>query len=61
MAMPFRLAGRAAGKLRTGRFLKFTGSVPHNNLLVSILNLMDVPATTSGNPQNCTGSLAGLV
>ncbi|MEO8213712.1 MAG: DUF1552 domain-containing protein [Myxococcales bacterium] len=61
VAMPFVMAGRAGGKLRTGRFLKFTGSVPHNNLLVSILNLMDVPATTFGNPKNCTGPLAGLV
>jgi hypothetical protein len=60
-AMPFILAGRAGGGLRTGRFLKYTGKVPHNNLLVSILNLMDVPATTFGNPMNCTGPLGGLV
>jgi hypothetical protein len=60
-AMPFILAGRAGGGLRTGRFLKYPGSVPHNNLLVSMLNLMDVPATTFGNPKNCTGPLAGLV
>jgi hypothetical protein len=60
-SMPFILAGRAGGGLRTGRFLKFTGKVPHNNLLVSILNLMDVPATTFGNPMNCTGLLPGLV
>jgi hypothetical protein len=60
-SMPFVMAGRAGGALRTGRFLKFTGRVPHNNLLVSILNLMDVPATTFGNPMNCTGPLTGLV
>lgn len=59
--MPFVLAGRAGGALRTGRLLKYTGSVPHNNLLVSILNMMDVPATTFGNPMNCTGPLTGLV
>jgi hypothetical protein len=59
--MPFVLAGRAGGKLQTGRFLKFSAKVPHNNLLVSILNLMGVPATTFGNPTNCTGPLTGLV
>jgi hypothetical protein len=58
--MPFLLAGRAGGKLRTGRFLRFASTVPHNNLLVSIMNAMDVPATTFGNPAYCTGPLAGL-
>jgi hypothetical protein len=57
--MPFVLAGRAGGRVRTGRNLTY-GAVPHNNLLVSILNAMDVPATTFGNPAYCTGPLAGL-
>ena len=53
-------AGRPRGR-RAARhqFLKF-GSVPHNNLLVSCLNLMDVPASTFGNPAYCTGRLAGV-
>jgi hypothetical protein len=29
-------------------------------LLVSMLNAMDVPATTFGNPDFCTGPLSGL-
>lgn len=58
--MPFVLAGHAGGSLVGGRFLKFTGTTPHNNLLVSCLNLMDVPATTFGNPAYCTGRLAGV-
>ena len=58
--MPFVLAGHAGGALPGGQFLKFSGTVPHNNLLVSCLNLMDVPATTFGNPAYCTGRLAGV-
>jgi len=58
--MPFLLAGHAGGALPGGQFLKFSGTVSHNNLLVSCLNLMDVPATTFGNPANCTGRLTGV-
>jgi hypothetical protein len=58
--MPFVLAGRGGGKIKTGRYLKFNGTVPHNNLLVSMLNAMDIQATTFGNPAYCTGPLAGL-
>jgi hypothetical protein len=57
--MPFVLAGRAGGRLRTGRFLSYD-KVPHNNLLVSILNLCGLEATTFGNPAHCTGPLSGL-
>jgi len=59
--MPFILAGRAGGALQTGRFLKYDGKEPHQNLLVSLLNLMDVPATTFGRPESCTGELPLLV
>lgn len=57
--MPFLLAGGAGGALRGGRFLKYN-NVPHNNLLVSCMNLMGVPGTTFGNPAYCTGPLAGI-
>lgn len=59
--MPYVLAGRAGGALRTGRFLTYDGRMPHQNLLVSMLNLMDVPATTFGRPESCSGELPGLV
>lgn len=58
--MPFILAGGASGKLQTGRWLK-TQSTPHNNLLVSILNMFGLPNTTFGHPDYCTGPLSGLV
>lgn len=37
-----------------------TRGVPHNNLLVSLCNAMDVNVTTYGNPACCDGPLAGL-
>jgi hypothetical protein len=57
--MPFLLAGHAGGALTGGRFLQFN-KLPHNNLLVSLMNVMGVPGTTFGNPAYCTGPLAGL-
>jgi hypothetical protein len=61
--MPYLLAGRAGGALRTGRFLSYprTSNVPHNNLLVSIMNAMGPPDQTIGNPAYCTGPLANLL
>jgi hypothetical protein len=57
---PFVLAGGASGGLQTGRWLQ-VNSQPHNNLLVSILNLFGVPDQTFGHPDYCSGPLAGLV
>src|SRR5262249_43983040 len=58
---PYVLAGSAGGALLTGRYLAYDGqSVPHNNLLVSILNAMGVPDRTFGKPDWCTGPLTGL-
>jgi hypothetical protein len=56
------LAGNAGGALRTGRVLNYEGqSLPHNNLLVSLLNAMGVPDTRFGKPDWCTGPLTGLL
>jgi hypothetical protein len=60
MDMPFLLAGSGGGYFKTGRRLDFQGTVPHNNLLVSIQNAMGIPATTFGDPAYCTGPLSGL-
>ena len=57
--MPFLLAG-GGWHFRTGRYLR-SQSVPHNNLLVSVLNAMGAPVTTFGDPDFCTGPLSGLV
>jgi hypothetical protein len=58
---PFLLCGSAGGSWQTNRYLTFSNDVPHNNLLVSLMNAMGVPATTFGDPAHCTGPLAGLV
>ena len=58
--LPFFLAGSAGGALQTGRYLANLGGVAHNNLLVSLMNAMDVPGDTFGDPDFCTGPLDGL-
>ncbi len=58
---PFILAGSGGGYFKTGRYLSFNGVVPHNNLLVSIMNAMGLPATTFGNPAYCSGPIVELV
>ncbi|MGB1277174.1 MAG: DUF1552 domain-containing protein, partial [Nannocystaceae bacterium] len=58
--LPLLLAGRAGGQLETGRVVD-AGGVPHNNLLVSLMNLMGLPGTTFGNPYFCDGPLEGLI
>lgn len=56
--MPYVLAGRGGG-LRPGRYLQFPRR-SHNDVLVSLLNLMGVEETTWGNPNYCAGPLSGL-
>jgi len=58
---PYVLAGRAGGALRTGRYLRYDGTVPHNNLLVSLLQAMDLPDTRFGKAEWCTGPLDNLL
>jgi hypothetical protein len=53
------LAGGAGGALQTGRFMQYN-KIPHNNLCVSLINMMGGAATTFGNPAYCTGALTGL-
>ena len=56
------LAGSAGGALRTGRYLNYDGqSLPHNNLLLSLVNAMGIPDTRFGKADWCTGALADLV
>jgi hypothetical protein len=59
---PYVLAGSGGGALRTGRYLSYDGqNLPHNNLLLSIVNAMGVPDTTFGKPDWCSGPLSGLL
>jgi hypothetical protein len=62
MGAGYVLAGSAGGALQTGRFLDYTGqSLPHNNLLVSLLNAMGIPDQKFGESDWCTGPLTGLL
>jgi hypothetical protein len=57
--LPYVLAGKASGKVTTGRFLEYQGQ-PHNQLYTSFLNLFGVPATGFGEP-DYPGTLTGFV
>jgi hypothetical protein len=62
MGAPYVLAGGTGAGVRTGRFLRYDGQgLPHNNLLLSILNAMGVPDRSFGKPDWCTGPLTGLI
>jgi hypothetical protein len=56
--LPVVIAGKLGGALNTGRLLSFSPAQPHNNLLVTIANLMGTNITTFGNPAYCTGALS---
>jgi hypothetical protein len=59
--MPFVVAGGAAGKLKTGRYLQYNG-VEHNRLLVSVGQLMGLPEMqTFGSTDKNSGALAGFI
>ncbi len=57
--MPFMLAGGKNAGIKTGRWLKVP-SQPHNNLLVSLLNVFGGTDTKFGRPEYNSGALAGL-
>lgn len=58
--LPVVLGGRAGGKLVTNRSMLFPQTA-QNGLLISLLHLFGIPATTFGNPAYCKGPLPGLV
>jgi Protein of unknown function (DUF1552) len=57
---PLLMAGGAGGALKTGRFLNYDKQ-DHVKLLVSIAQIMGLPATTIGNRIMNSGPLVGLV
>ncbi len=57
--IPVVMAGSCHGFFDTGRFLEF-GDEPHNNLLVSLAQAMDVNINTFGDPDFCTGPIQAL-
>lgn len=57
--MPYVLAGNVGG-LQSGRFLSYPG-VPHNQLMVSLCQLMGHDIDQFGHPDYGAGGLAGLI
>jgi hypothetical protein len=55
--LPLVLAGGAAGRLKGGRHLQYPSGTPMANLLVSMVNIMDVPLQSIGDS---TGPLPDL-
>ncbi len=58
---PFVILGNAAGSIRTGRYLNYTRSVPHNDLLLGVMAAMGLSATTVGDAGLCSGPLKELI
>jgi hypothetical protein len=57
--MPYVLAGKAGGALRTGRYLRYENE-SHGDLFVAIMNALGIPDSTFGDPDFCRGALPGL-
>jgi hypothetical protein len=58
--IPFVLAGRAGGALRTGRCLTYAPKTPHNGLLLTLASVFGAPVETFGDEKYCEGPLEGL-
>jgi Protein of unknown function (DUF1552) len=57
--MPFMIAGGKNAGIKTGRWLK-VASQPHNNLLVTLLNVFGGTDSSFGRQEYNSGALAGL-
>jgi hypothetical protein len=55
--LPILLAGGAGGKVPTGRHIRYPNGTPMNNLFLSMLDRLGIPAETLGDS---TGKLQGL-
>ena len=57
--IPFMLLGSGGGHFRTGRYLQF-GGLPHNRLLLSLLEAFGVEGSSFGHPDFSQQALTGL-
>ena len=58
--LPVLLAGRAGGTVKAGRHLVYRENTPLNNLYVSMLDRLDIPAETLGDSSGKLEQLSGL-
>ena len=61
MTRTYLLAGTAGGRITTGRYLQYAEQVPHNALLVSMLQAFGMPDTSFGDAAPDSGPLPGLL
>jgi hypothetical protein len=55
------ILGTGGGAIKTGQHIKMTGNaVPHNQLMVTLMNAMGIPDNQFGDPQWGTGPLPGV-
>ena len=59
--LPLVLAGGAAGRLQGGRHVRYARETPMNNLLLSLLEIVGVPAEKLGDSTGKLGGLASVV
>jgi hypothetical protein len=57
--LPIILAGNGNGTIRTGRHLRYSKDTPLNNLFLSMLDRLDVPADSLGDSTGRLKNLAG--
>ena len=58
--LPWILAGKGGGTLRTGQYLRTATDVPVNRVMIDLCRAMDVPVKHIGDP-SITGSVPGLL
>ena len=58
--IPFVLAGSASGKLRSGQYFRYSG-IPHNQLLLSIIQSFGIEMNEFGASHLNNGILAELL
>lgn len=60
--LPWVLAGRAGGQLRTGRYLRYGPNLhTQNDLFVSLSKVLGAPVQKFGDADVCKGELPGLI
>jgi hypothetical protein len=58
--MPFVLAGNVDGQLDTGRYVEYSGTKSHNDLLAALGKLYGLDSDTFGDERFCSGPLSGI-
>lgn len=58
--MPFVVAGNVDNQLKTGRYVQYSGTKSHNDLLTTLGKLYDLDINSFGDERFCNGPLSGI-